>query len=90
MKWYNCKEKLPPIYTKVLVCREIRVSGFNPMLTYDFGMIRGIEACDRWELGSQYGLILPQKPTIGSGIVTHWARLPKLPDREKVFEEAKK
>lgn len=87
MKWYDVKEKLPPTHNRVLVCREIRISGFPPIPTHDIGMLKGTDPSDRWELESQQYSPLPTTPTLRSGIVTHWARLPKLPHQEKGGEQ---
>ena len=83
MKWYDVQEKLPPTYKRVMVCREIRIQGFAPIPTYDIGILKGTNQSDRWELDSQQYSPLPLKPTLSSGIVTHWARLPKLPNRKE-------
>ena len=82
MKWIDCKEKLPPTYRRVLVCREIRLSRLeHPVLIHDIGMLQGTDSSDRWKLESQQYCPLPISPTLSSGIVTHWANLPKLPER---------
>lgn len=83
MKWYDCKEKLPPTHTRVMVARELRLQGFDPILTHDIGMLKGTEEFDRWKLESQQYCALPCEPTIRSGIISHWAKLPKLPDVRK-------
>ena len=79
-KWISVKEKLPPTHHLVLVCREIRIDCLDhPILTTDIGMLTGTGLYDRWNFESQQYSPLPQKPTLESGIVTHWMELPKLP-----------
>ena len=81
MKWYDVKEKLPPTHCRVMVCRELRIECLDhPILTHDIGMLKGTGPSDRWELDSQQYCPLPTTPTLSSGIITHWARLPKLPE----------
>ena len=81
MKWYDVKKKLPPTHCLVMVCRELRIKGLDhPVLTHDIGMLEGTEPSDRWKLESQQYSPLPCTPTLSSGIITHWARLPKLPE----------
>lgn len=82
MTWYDVKEKLPPTHNRVMVCREIRIQGFNPIQTYDIGILEGTNPLDRWSLDSQQYSPLPITPTLSSGIVTHWCRLPKLPEKK--------
>ena len=80
MKWYDCKKKLPPINTMVLVLRQIRLDFLDhPVLVHDIGVLKGTDSDSRWELESQNYAPLPIKPTVDSGIITHWARLPKFP-----------
>ena len=84
MKWYNCKEKLPPTNSRVLVCRELRIDGIDhPILTHDIGILEGTGMSDRWRLESQTYCLLPCKPTVSSGIISHWAKLPKLPENKR-------
>ena len=84
MKWYDVNEKLPPTHCLVMVCREIRIPDLDIVIqTHDIGMLKGTDPSDRWELESQHYSPLPTTPTLSSGIVTHWARLPKLPHQEK-------
>ena len=82
MKWYNCKEKLPPTHHRVLVCRELRnIDGLDhPVQVHDIGYLEGDQPNDRWRLESQSYCIFPCEPTISSGIISHWANLPKLPE----------
>lgn len=81
MKWYNVKEKLPPVCCRVMVCRELRIDCLDhPILTHDIGILEGTGPSDRWKLDSQQYSPLPCTPTLDSGIITHWARLPKLPE----------
>lgn len=82
MKWYDVNEKLPQTHTMVMVCREIRIQGFDPIQTHDIGMLEGTNPSDRWRLESQQYSPLPTTPTLSSGIVTHWCRLPKLPEKK--------
>ena len=84
MKWYDVKEKLPPTHQLVMVCREIRIPGMNFVIqSHDIGMLEGTGAYDRWRLESQQYSPLPTKPTIESGIITHWQRLPKFPPKKE-------
>ena len=84
MKWYDCKEKLPPTHHRVMVCREIRVDFLDhPVLTHDIGMLTGTEPSDRWKLDSQQYCALPCTPTVSSGIISHWGFLPQLPARKE-------
>ncbi|MBQ9646131.1 MAG: hypothetical protein IJV24_07230 [Prevotella sp.] len=81
MKWYDVKEKLPPTHSRVMVCRELRIECLDhPILTHDIGMLEGTGPSDRWKLDSQQYSPLPTTPTLSSGIITHWAWLPKLPE----------
>ncbi len=80
MEWISVEEKLPPTHHRVMVCRELRIDGLDhPILTHDIGMLEGTEPSDRWKLNSQDYCVLPCKPTISSGIISHWMELPKLP-----------
>ncbi len=81
MKWISVKEKLPPTMCLVMVCREIRIDCLDhPILVHDIGMLEGTGPSDRWKLESQQYCPLPCKPTLRSEIVTHWMKLPKLPN----------
>lgn len=81
MKWYDVREKLPPTHSRVMVCRELRIECLDhPILTHDIGILEGTGPLDRWKLDSQQYSPLPTTPTLSSGIITHWARLPKLPE----------
>lgn len=82
MKWVSVKEKLPQTHVQVMVCRIMRVMDFE-IRVIDIGVLLGTGGYDRWELQSQQFSLLPTKPTLDSGIVTHWARLPKLPPKDK-------
>jgi hypothetical protein len=80
MKWHNVKDKLPKTEHRVLVCRELRIDSLDhPILVHDIGVLHGTDLFDRWSLESQQYCILPVEPTLNSGIITHWAELPKLP-----------
>jgi len=81
MEWISVKEKLPPVCCRVLVCRQLRIVCLaRPVLTYDIGMLKGTEPGDRWRLDSQQYCVLPCEPTLESGIVSHWMKLPELPE----------
>jgi len=80
MKWYSTKEKLPKKGEWVLICVKHKIDKFY-YYTHDIGKITNE---DRWCLDSQqYNRVLQLKPTVDSGIVTHWAKLPKLPEQEE-------
>ena len=83
MKWYDVKEKLPPTNTRVLVCFELRAKLLDhPIQTHEIGILEGTEPLDRWRLESQHYSPHPFSPTLSSGFITHWARLPKLPNKK--------
>jgi hypothetical protein len=76
MKWRSTKDKLPPQHERVLLCRKIDISD------YQFGKIEigFLGGDDRFHLESQKAYILPITPHKESGIITHWAKLPKCPN----------
>ena len=79
MKWTSCREKLPPTHHKVLVIRRIELKEIT-INTHDIGILLGTDASSRWNLESQQFSPLPTKPTVSSGIITHWMELPKMPE----------
>ncbi len=84
MNWISTKEKLPPTYRNVMVCREIRMRCIDPpILVHDIGMLEGKEPSDRWSLCSQMYSPIPVEPTLSSNIVTHWMELPELQKQEE-------
>lgn len=85
MKWYDASERLPRVNTRVMVCREIRVCGVA-IQAHDIGVLEGTDPSDRWTLESERYSPLPASPTLRSGIVTHWCRLPKLPEKKGGLE----
>lgn len=86
MKWISVRDSLPPTHEHVLVCRIIKVMDFE-IQSHDIGMLLGTGRYDRWELQSQQFSPLPTKPTLDSGIITHWMKLPKYPPKEDAGQE---
>lgn len=88
--WISVKNELPPMYHRVLVCRELHIEGLEHVIKVcDIAHLEGHGPTDRWRLDSQQFSLLPCAPTLESGIISHWMRLPGLPKTSNTNKKGK-